>query len=422
MNRPDIRRLPKRGDPQEAQKKLLEAVQSKVLTSESAALADAVGRILAKDIYANINIPAYDKTFIDGYAINPQTTAEASPTKPVIFKIIGKLFPSDYPTNVQVALGETVYVATGSAIPKGAFSTVKVEETRLNGDQIEIVRPIKPGEGIIPIGDDVKEGSLLLGRRHVLRPQDIGLLASIGLAEAEVFKKPVVAILSGGDELIKQSQKNPAKFPNNYALVVAGLAEELGAEAELKGIMPDSLELVEGRISEALEGSDIVVTIGGSSVGVKDFVPDAVSRLGQPGVVVQGINLRPGAVSGFGIVKGKPVVMLPGHIGSCIAGFYLFVAPLISQFSGLQEEGMQPTLPAELSEAIDSGPQFRFLLLSLKRAESRLLASPVEGGSSALTTIVRANGYAVIPPHTNLSKGAAIDVQLFCKLETAQMS
>jgi molybdopterin biosynthesis enzyme len=151
VNRPDIRRLPKRGDPQEAQKKLLEAVQSKVLTSESAALADAVGRILAKDIYANINIPAYDKTFIDGYAINPQTTAEASPTKPVIFKIIGKLFPSDYPTNVQVALGETVYVATGSAIPKGAFSTVKVEETRLNGDQIEIVRPIKPGEGIIPI-------------------------------------------------------------------------------------------------------------------------------------------------------------------------------------------------------------------------------------------------------------------------------
>ena len=337
-------------------------------------------------------------------------------------KIVGKLFPSDYPTNVQVALGETAYVATGSAIPKGAFSTVKVEETRLRGDQIEVVRPIKLGEGIIPLGDDVKEGSLLLAKGHILRPQDIGLLASIGLLEAEVFKKPVVAILSGGDELIKQSQKNPAKIPNNYALVIEGLAEQLGAEAELKGIMPDALELVEGRIGDALEGSDIVVTIGGSSVGVKDFVPDAVSRLGEPGVVLQGVNLRPGAVSGFGIVKGKPVVMLPGHIGSCIAGFYLFVAPLISKFSGLQKEGMQPSFPAELSEDIDSGPQFRFLLLSIRRAETRLLATPVEGGSSALTTIAKANGYTVIPPHSNLSKGATVDVHLFCRLETAQIS
>ena len=385
-------------------------------------LDEALGRVLAKDVYSNVNIPGYDKTFIDGYAINPKDTAGASTAKPAVFKVVGKLFPADYPTNAQAASGEAIYVACGAPIPKGAASTVKVEETRLNGDKIEVVREIKPGEGIIPLGDDVKQGTLILKQGQVLRPQDIGLLASIGMSEAEVFKKPSIAILSGGDELIKQCKKDPAKIANNYALVVAGLSSELGATAKLNGIMPDALDQVQAKIGEALLDADIVVTIGGSSVGMKDFVPDAINNLGQPGVVVQGVLLRPGAVSGFGVVKGKPVVMLPGHIGSCIAGFYLFVAPLIRLYCGLPGDGLLPCLTAELTEAVDSGPQFRFLLLHLKRAEDKLLAEQVEGGSSALTTIVKSNGYSIIPPHTNLAKGTNVDVHLFGKLELAQIT
>jgi molybdenum cofactor synthesis domain-containing protein len=422
MNRPDIRRLPKRANPQEALTKLLDAVSSKQLSTENIGLVEALGRVLAKDAHSNINIPDYDKTFIDGYAINPKDTEGASTTKPAVFKVVGKLFPADYPTNAEVASGEAIYVACGASIPKGAASTVKVEETRLNGDKIEIVREIKPGEGIIPLGDDVKQGTLILKQGQVLRPQDIGLLASIGLAEAEVFKKPIIAILSGGDELIKQCRKDPTKIPNNYALVVAGLASELGAKATLKGIMPDALDQVQTQIGEALLDADIVVTIGGSSVGMKDFVPDAINALGKPGVVVQGISLRPGAVSGFGVVKGKPVVMLPGHIGSCIAGFYLFAAPVIRLYCGLTADGLLPCLTAELTEAVDSGPQFRFLLLHLKRAEDKLLAEQVEGGSSALTTIVKSNGYSIIPPHTNLDKGTNVEAHLFGKLELAQIT
>ncbi len=422
MNRPDIRRLPKRSDPQEAVTKLLDAVKSKKLLTEKVRLTEALGRVLAQDASANINIPAYDKTFIDGYAINPKTTSGATTAKPVSFKVVGKLFPSDYPTNAEVASGEAIYVACGAPIPKGAASTIKVEETRLNGDKIEVVREIKDGEGIIPVGDDVKQGALLLKRRQVLRPQDVGLLASIGMSEAEVFKKPMLAILSGGDELIKQSRKDPRKIANNYALVIAGLASELGAIAKLEGIMPDTLPKVQAKIGEALTEADIVITIGGTSVGIKDFVPDAINLFGKPGVVVQGISLRPGAVSGFGIVNRKPVVMLPGHIGSCIAGFYLFVTPLIRQYCGLDAEDLQPRLTAELLEAVDSGPQFRFLLLHLKRTEGKLLAEQVQGGSSALTTIVKSNGYAIIPPHTNLAKGTNVEVHLFGNLELAQIA
>src|SRR5208337_3308935 len=192
--------MPKRGNPIEAQKKLLEAARKNKTLSEIILLTEALGRVLAKDVFSEVNIPAYDKTFIDGYAINTQETKDASVNAPATFKIIGKLFPVDYPPALTVGAGQAVYVACGAPIPKGADSTVKVEETRLSGDQIQALRPIKVGEGIIPLGDDVKKGDLINGKGTILRPQDVGLLASIGLKETEVFKKPTVAILSGGDE------------------------------------------------------------------------------------------------------------------------------------------------------------------------------------------------------------------------------
>jgi molybdopterin biosynthesis enzyme len=136
---------------------------------------------------------------------------------------------------------------------------------------------------------------------------------------------------------------------------------------------------------------------------------------------VQGVSLRPGAVSGFGIVNGKPVVMLPGHIGSCIAGFYLFAAPLIGRYLGLEGDGLLPKLTAELAEDLETGPQFRFQLTRLKRSDGKLLAEQVEGGSSALTTIVKSNGYAIVPPHTTLKKGSLVEVYLFGKLELPQI-
>ena len=412
--------MPKRANPLEAQKQLLDAVRSIKLQSETIPLAEALGRVLAKNVFSDVNVPDHDKTFIDGYAINPHETKGASAKAPVAFKVVGKLFPADYPTTAEVEGGEAVYVACGAPIPKGAASTVKVEETRLNGDQIQVIREIKPGEGVVPLGDDVKKGALVFKKGQVLRPQDLGLLASIGLTKAEVFRKPTLAILSSGDELIRQCRENPERIADNYALVVAGLASELGAATVLKGIMADSFDKVQASIGEALTQADIVVTIGGSSVGVKDFVPDAVTSLGKPGVFSQGILLRPGAISGFGVVEGKPIIMLPGHIGSCIAGFYLFAAPLISWYVGLEGAGMLPCLTAELTEEVDSGPQFRFLLLHLSRTEGKFLAKPVEGGSSALTTIVKSNGYTIVPPHTTLAKGSKIEVSLFGKLELSQ--
>ncbi len=419
MDRPDIRRLHKRVNPLEAQKLLIEMISGNIRLTETVLLQESINRVLAKDVYSDSDIPSYDKTFVDGYAVNPAETENASTENPAVFKVIGKLFPADYPTNVQVKPGETVYVACGAPIPQGAEATVKAEETRFRQGEVEVIRKIAPGEGIIPTGDDVKRGALVLRKGQFLRPQDVGLLASVKMTSVEVFKKPTVSIISGGDELLKQCQKDPTIIVNNYALVVAGLLTELGASAKLQGIMPDDFEKVTEKIREALEASDVVVTIGGSSVGVKDFVPDAINALGKPGVVVHGVLLRPGAVSGFGFVNGKPVVMLPGHIGSCIAGFYLFVGPLITAYCGLSEDSL-PQVNARLSEEIDSGPQFRFLLVHLKRINGKLVVEPTEGGSSALTTIVKSNGYALIPPQIKLARDAEVTVYLFSKLEIIQ--
>jgi len=421
LNRPDIKRLPKRMNPLEAQRKLLAAFSAANMQIESVPLPDAIERVLAKDVFSNIDIPNYDKTFIDGYAIDPLRTRDASVKSPVNFRIVGKLFPVDYPPTVEVQGEEAVYVACGAPIPKGASATVKVEETRLNGAQIQVMREIKTGEGIIPKGDDVRKGALVLSKGQVLRPQDVGLLASLGLGKAEVFKKPTVTILSGGDELIRQRMEKPERIANNYALVVAGLASQLGASALPSGIMPDSMKEMKAKIGEALASSDIVITIGGSSVGVKDFVPDAVNSIGKPGVAVQGVSLRPGAVSGFGVVDTKPIIMLPGHIGSCIAGFYLFAAPLISRFVGQEDTVALPRVAAELTEEVTSGPQFRFLLLRLKTVEGKLLAEPVQGGSSALTTIVKSNGYTIIAPHVKMAENSKVEVTLFDRLELSAL-
>jgi molybdenum cofactor synthesis domain-containing protein len=400
---------------------LLDSVPTDIVSNEFVEIQRALGRVLTRDVEAKFDMPEYDKTFFDGYAINDKDTKSASIEVPVNLKIVKELFPADYPTDAEIAHGEAIYVATGAPIPKGATATIKVEETRKHNGIVEVCRPVKVGEGIIPFGDDVRRGTVVLKERQVLRPQDIGFLASLGMTHVEVIKKPKIAIISGGDELIKQKMMTPEKIVNNYALVVAGLASELGGDPELRGIANDTLEDVKRLISSALEDSDIVVTIGGCSMGKKDFVPDAINALGKPGVIVQGVLLGPGAVSGFGLVKEKPVVILPGNIGGCIAGFFLFVVPLIGIYCGLGKANVLPCLKTKLKEDYETRAQYRFALMNVKQEQGEFWAVPVDGVSGALVTLIKANGFAIIPPKMILRKGDTIDTFLFSRQELAQV-
>jgi len=420
MERADMRRMLKRTPPQEALNRLLDVVHAEPLPCELVDIEESVGRVLAKDVVCELNIPHFDKTYIDGYAVRAEDTSTASIGKPVMLRVVGKLFQSDYPTSLEISREEAVYVSCGAPIPRGADAVIRVEETRLHEGRIEIRRAVKVGEGIIPAGDDVKKGSLILRKGHVLRPQDVGLLAAVQMRKVEVVKKPKVAIISVGDELIELSVKDPTKIVNNYALIVSGLVSELGATPLMLGIAPDDQAEIEGKIREALEKADIAVTIGGCSVGVKDFVPDAVNALGKPGVIVHGILIKPGSVSGFGVVNGKPIVMLPGHIISCIVGFYLFVTPLISLYSGLGAKARLPSIKAKIDREVEAGSSFKFLRTRIREADGTFIAEPVEGGSNTLSTFANANGFTIVPPKKKLEKGEEVTVVLFSKQELTQ--
>ncbi len=415
MEREDVKRTLKLIPFEEAQRQLLKAACIKPLGHEETPVEDSLGRVLAVDIISSLNIPGEDRAVFDGYAVRSIDTQNASLKNPVYLKIVGKAFPGEPPS--QISHGQAIYTACGAILPRGADAIIKVENTRQLGEEIEIRSPVMPGENIGRVGEDVKAGELLFRKGHVLRPQDIGLLAGMGLNLVKVFRRPRIGIISVGDELIKLSEKHPLRMANNYALIISSLISEFGGVPRIFGIVPDDLNQIKLRISEALKESEIVATIAGCSLGTKDLVPDAINALGNPGLVFHGIRLSPGKVSGAGVIDGKPIVMLPGHIVSAYAAFYLFLAPLIAQYYGLNVESIFPTVRAKISQDVKAKPISTFMRVHLTHSKNGLIAEPIHGGSGVLTTLVKSNGYTIVPSGKELKRGTDIKVILFSRYE-----
>jgi len=417
MKRRDLKRIFKLAPHEKAQLDLLKAASIKPLGYEEIPLDESLGRVLAFDVVSSVNVPEENRAVFDGYAVRSADTLGASITSPIVLKIVAKRFPGDPPSSISSR--QTVFVACGASLPRGADAVVKTENVRLLEDKIEVCSPVRPGENVGAAGEDVEKGRLLLRKGHFLRPQDIGLLAALGMKSVKVFRKPRVGIISVGDELVKLNEEKTDKIANNYALVISALASEFGATPQLFGIVPDDIDEIKKSITEAVDRSDIVVTIAGCSVGPKDLVPDAIDALEVSGLVFHGVKLSPGKVMGAGIVKHKPVVMLPGHIVSAYAGFFLLVAPLIAQYIGLGKEFPLPIVRARLTEDVKARSTATFLRLRLTHTNGEFEAKPVHGGSSVLTTLVNSNGYMIVPKGEELKKGTTVKVILYDKYEFA---
>jgi molybdopterin molybdotransferase len=249
----------------------------------------------------------------------------------------------------------------------------------------------------------------------VLRPQDIGILAALRKKEVRVFSVPKVAIISIGDELTDLTDKNEEKIVNNYAMIISGLLSEFGADPEVVGVVKDDLLEIKNAIDEASKVADVVITIGGCSVGLKDFVPDALDALGKPGIIFHGLKVTPGNVTGLGIVRGRPVIMLPGRVIATVAGFYLFVAPMINLLKGLGWRQSLPVVEGELAERIVAKPGLElFLLVKVNRVGERIMVNLVPMKErDALSNLISANGYITVAKGKNLEKGEKIGVNLF---------
>ncbi len=383
-------------DLEKALKILLERVHQ--LNSEEIEVSNALGRILAVDAISKFDIPMFERSTMDGYAIRSSDSLGSNRQNPRVLDVVGKINIGEVPS-ITVGNGKAVKISTGAAIPDGADAVIKIEETNLVDESIEIFSPITPGKNISKRGEDVKKGEKILGKGHKIRPQDIGLLAASGNCQIQVVKKPKVGIISTGSELVdpcenKKIEKGQTFNVNTYTL--SALTLECGGIPEPFGIFLDEKEDLKKALSDALY-CDVIIFSGGSSVGEYDLIPKIIEEEGT--LLVHGIAIRPGAPTALGIMNDKPVFGLPGFPVAAMISFNAFVKPTLQKMLHMTLKPFYPVIRATLKRGIPSEIGRRdFARVKLEMQDGIIYAEPIRiGGSSVLSSMVWADGIVIVP-------------------------
>ncbi len=384
------------------------------LEPENVPLTGALGRVLAGDVRSPVDVPSFDRSNVDGYALRAADTfgsAEESPRELVLAPEV--LVPGRVPESVVVP-GLAVSVATGAMLPRGADAVVMIEYTILSkNNHILVRRPVAPGDGVTFAGTDLARGELALAEGTRLTSRETGVLAAIGRGAVPVVRRPIVAVLSTGDELLSPGSAalTAGVFDSNQT-ILSDAARELGAEVKLLGIVPDDEKALDRALESALVGSDLVLLSGGTSKGNGDLCHRVLARR-EPGIVVHGVALKPGKPICLGAVGRTPVVILPGFPTSAIFTFHEFVAPLIRQMAGAHAEPLEQTratLPARFNS--ERG-RTEYALVSLLAGSGGLAAYPMGKGSGSVTAFSGAEGFVTIPSQQEyLEAGECVSVTL----------
>lgn len=369
---------------------------------------DALNRVLAENIIAKEDLPRFDRSAVDGYAVKAEDTVEASQFKPKILQITDE---------DEIGNGQAKQVWTGTPIPKGANAVVMLENTKRVKAEIEVWTSVTPGENVSKKGEDVPKGEVALEAGTRLRPQHLGLLSALGNAEVKVFEKPKIAILATGNELVEigEKPKEDQIFEANR-LVLSSLCRELGAEPLDLGIARDDANEIFEKIKVGLEKADAVITTGGTSVGASDLVPEAVNRIGKPGVIVHGVAMRPAMPTALAIANGKPIIILSGNPVAAMIGFEVFMRPLICRMLGLKREERRLMVKAKITRRIGTFlGRKTFVRVRVFQHNGELFAEPISArGSGIISTMTKANGYVVVPENREgLEEGENVSVHLF---------
>ena len=380
----------------------------------------SLGRILGERIVADQFVPPADKAVMDGYAVRSEDVQSASEKRPVILKVIGESQLGGV-CRVTVKHGTAVAVATGSLIPAGADAVVIVERTtRLPSDKVKVHAPAHVGESISKKGEDVAPGTVVLTKGKRLRPQDAGILKRLGFNSVKVVGRLRVGVLSTGNELVDSPKKNAlANVVDINRPLLSAMVLQLGAKPIDLGIAKDKEGAIIKALVRGLKTCDIILVTAGSSVGKKDLVPNCINKLGKPGMLVHGIAMRPSMPTGFGVVKGKPILSLPGFPVSAIFAFRVFVRPLISRLMGT-DDTLDPVVRAVLKERVNGPPGYRtFVRVKVKRSPSGLVAEPLKlQRASLMMSMVAANGIVTIPEDvTAFEAGQVVDVSVIGEIE-----
>jgi molybdopterin molybdotransferase len=395
-------------------------------SSEEIPISDALGRIVASEVTSPEDLPGFDRSTMDGYAVRSKDTFGATEAMAALLRVEGEIPMGTMPGR-GIAKGEAMKIATGGALPKGADAVVMFEHVQpIDSASIEVVKPVAPLENTVQTGDDIKKGEIVLVLGHRIRPQDMAALAGLGITRIRVLERPKVAVISTGNEIVPADKvPGPGQIRDTNSYNLEGLIAQSGGVPIKKGIIRDEYDRLRETLEGAVSDCSLVLMTGGSSVGTADLTAKVVNDVGKPGVLVHGIAVKPGKPLIIGVVgtaKGQvPVFGLPGHPAAVNICFELFVKPMLIRLSGEIPppalEGLSPcrVVKAKLARSIASSPgREDHVRVMLEKKDDGLWARPVFGPSGLISTLVKAVGTVAVPVNKiGIEAGEEVEVRLF---------
>jgi putative molybdopterin biosynthesis protein len=422
-------------DRDEAERRFRAAIDLTPRGIERVPLDAALGRVLAVDVVSPVDVPSFDRSNVDGFAVRAEDTFGASEEAPRSLRLLDEVIHTGVVPPAAIGPGEAVAIATGGMMPRGADAVVMIENADVDGDELRASRAVTAGTAVSFAGTDMTAGETVLRRGEILTSRDTGVLAAVGVGAVDVWRRPIVAIVSTGDEIIAPGEPmQPARIYDSNAQVLADAVRELGGEPRRLGIVRDDAHALRAVVRQALEDADVVLLSGGTSKGAGDISYRVVAELEDPGIIAHGVALKPGKPICLAATGGRPVVVLPGFPTSAIFTFHEFVAPVLAALGGrasTERSHVEATLAVRVNSEIG---RTEYLLVGLVDAgdsglvtgrsnpESRnanpgstpgLAAYPMGQGSGSVTTFSRADGFTTIDRHQEIvPAGARVTVQL----------
>lgn len=398
-------------EPSIAREKLLSYILPSAASIETIETTSAVGRVLASDIHSRQDLPNFIRSTVDGYAVRSKDTYGASETIPGYLQVMGEIKMGEE-ANLSINLGETTVIHTGGMLPNGADSVVMIEYTQpTKKDEIEFYRSVSVGENVIQIGEDIKAGEIVLSAGKKLRASDIGGLMALGENEIQAYKKLRVGIISTGDELI--SVEDPYALGKVRDINSYTLSSELtthGYTPHHYGIARDQFEEVLARAKTGLAESDALIITAGSSASVRDLTADVINALGAPGVIVHGLNTKPGKPTILGMCGQKPVIGLPGNPVSALTNIYMMVLPVLRKLSGENTQPHKPYIEGRLTTNVNSlAGREDWVPVTITYSDGETLITPIFGKSNLIFNLSRADAFIqILPSVTGLNENSMV--------------
>ena len=393
---------------EEARQQMLNTIP--VLPTEKREILNCAGYVLAEALHAEENIPPFDNSAMDGFAVRAADVQNASEAKPAVLTVVETIAAGYAPTK-QVAPGQTARIMTGAMMPEGADAVVMQEVTQQDGDEVKIFEGVDKAGNVRFTGESVAEGQQVMGKGKYLRPPEVSMLASLNCPEVTVYRKPTVAIVSTGDELTPLGEPlEPGKIRDSNRYGLYAQVEEAGGIPIDMGIAPDDEAETERIFRAALAKADALITSGGVSVGEHDVVKSVLARLGK--INFWRVAMKPGKPQAYGISDGKPIFGLPGNPVSSLVVFELFVRPALLKMAG-HTELLRPTFKATLAEPVTNRDGRVNYMRAILKASNGQYTAEMTGpqGSGILHSLVLANGLITIPAGVTLGAGETVDAQ-----------